>query len=155
MSNHVFRPLLVALIIFIFILAVRHFVVPRDFGIGDRGFMYGYHRASSEQDWANFRVKYQGKKFCGECHDKEYKNNMSSSHKVLDCEGCHGPALEHPDNPEKLSIDRNNGLCLRCHAKLPYPTSLRGEMKGIDPKKHNPEAGCSECHDAHRPNWEG
>ena len=40
MKNHVFRPLIVFIGIVILILAARLVLVPKDFGIGQRGYMY-------------------------------------------------------------------------------------------------------------------
>ncbi len=70
--------------------------------------------------------------------------------KKIECENCHGPALEHPSDPQKLTIDRSRELCLRCHTYLPYPTSKRAEMKGIDPDQHNPGGECVGCHNPHQ-----
>ena len=58
--------------------------------------------------------------------------------------------MDHPKNPKKLQIDRSRGLCLRCHAYLPYPTSGRAKIKGIDPDKHNANIECVQCHDPHK-----
>ena len=154
MKSHVWRPLWVLLAVIALAFVARHFVVPSDFGTGERGFMYGYHRQSSEDDWKAFKVKYLTKEYCKECHIDKYESNMSSKHRAIQCENCHGPAIDHPDDPEKLVIDKSRALCIRCHAKLPYPTSKRGEMKGINPDEHNPGDECSMCHDAHSPDME-
>ena len=153
MKSHVWRPLVVVLVLLAVLLTARHFFVPADFGVYERGFMYSYHRKGSETDWENFKVKYKGKQYCADCHE-EYAKNMSSPHKIIQCENCHGPATDHPDVVEKLPIDRARELCLRCHAKLQYPTSMRGDIKGIDPLTHNPGQGCFKCHDPHHPNLE-
>jgi hypothetical protein len=39
---------------------------------------------------------------------------------------------------------------LRCHTHLPYPTSKRAEIRGLDPDRHNPSLECAGCHDPHR-----
>jgi len=130
---------------------VRPLVVPSDFGVGERGFMYSYHRKSNEDEWKAFKVKYQSKQYCKDCHEDKYNANMSSKHKIIQCENCHGPAIDHPENPEKLVIDKRRELCIRCHSRLPYPTSLRATIKGINPTEHNPEYECSTCHDPHSP----
>ena len=154
MSSHVLRPVFVALGLVIVIFIARSIMVPSDFGVSERGFMYGYHREGNEAEWANFKVKYKSKKYCEDCHVDEVAGNLASPHRIIECENCHGPALEHPDDPEKLPIDKSRGLCLRCHAKLPYPTSLRSEIKGIDPQGHHPEGACASCHNPHHPNLE-
>ncbi|MDH5299552.1 MAG: cytochrome c3 family protein [Desulfobulbaceae bacterium] len=151
MKNHVLRPLWVAIGLVALVLLVRHFMVPADFGVHGRNFTYGFHRLGSIDDWKAFPVKYRGKELCGECHEDKAGENQSGKHRIIQCENCHGPALGHPENPEKLPIDRSRELCLRCHAALPYPTSKRGELPVIDPAEHNPGAACSECHNPHNP----
>lgn len=133
------------------VLLVRPLIVPSDFGVGERGFMYGYHRKGNEDEWKAFKVKYQSKEYCKDCHEDKYNANMSSKHKIIQCENCHGPAIDHPENPAKLVIDKSRALCVRCHARLLYPTSMRANIKGINPTEHNPENECSSCHDPHSP----
>lgn len=133
------------------VLLTRPLIVPSDFGVGERGFMYSYHRKGSEADWRAFKVKYQTKDYCGECHEDHYESNMASKHKIIQCENCHGPAFDHPEEPEKLEVNRDRSLCLRCHAYLPYPTSYRSHMKGIIDAEHNPGDPCADCHDPHSP----
>jgi predicted CXXCH cytochrome family protein len=147
---HVFRPLLAVLAVAALILTARVFVVPKDFGIHERGYMFGWYRKSNEEEWKAVKVNFQGKEYCKDCHAEQEKKVLSSAHKIIECENCHGPAREHPSEPPKLTIDRTRDLCLRCHTYLAYPTSKRAEIKGIDPGQHNPGAECSGCHDAHR-----
>ena len=45
-------------------------------------------------------------------------------------------------------------LCLRCHTSLPYTTSERKRIPGIDPKEHNIDENCVDCHDPHNPRLE-
>jgi hypothetical protein len=53
------------------LLIVRHFIVPKDFGVEEGGnFTYNYHRLSSTDDWKNFKVKYRGREYCQECHEE-------------------------------------------------------------------------------------
>lgn len=155
MSNHAWRPLWVVLIIVALIFVARFFYVPSDFGTHERGFMYGYYRKSNEEDWKKVQVKYRTREYCRDCHPDKIETNQSSKHAVIQCENCHGPALNHPDNPPKLAIDKSRDLCIRCHAKLPYPSSKRGELKGIDPATHNPDMECSTCHNPHKPDLGG
>jgi predicted CXXCH cytochrome family protein len=151
MKSHVWRPLFVVLGALALAMVARYFIVPRDFGVGERGFMYSFHRMSNEDEWKAFKVKYQGKEYCGECHEEKYEANMGSKHKIIQCENCHGPAIDHPEDPEKLTINRSRALCIRCHAALPYPTSHRKDLPAIDPAEHNPDEKCAECHDPHEP----
>lgn len=154
MKSHVWRPLWVLLGVIALAFVARHFIVPSDFGVGERGFMYSFHRKSNEGEWKDFKVKYLTKEYCKECHDEKYESNMASKHREIECENCHGPAIDHPEDPEQLIIDTSRALCIRCHAYLPYPTSQRAEIRGINPEEHNPDEDCSMCHDPHEPDLE-
>jgi hypothetical protein len=158
MKNHVWRPLIVVIGIVALILAVRAVYVPKDFGVQERGYMYGWHRKSNETDWKNFVVKYQGIEYCNNCHPDKVESIRKTPHTIIQCENCHGPAGRpdgtvhyDPDKLPKLSIDRSRELCLRCHFPLKYPTSDRRKIRGIDPEQHNPGIECSSCHNPHNP----
>ena len=118
MRSHVLRPLWVAIALVLLILIVRPFLVPDDFGVHGRDFTYGYHRLSNVQEWKDFPMKYQGKEYCAECHEENIQQIASSPHKAIQCENCHGPGIGHPEENQKLPIDRTREQCLRCHALL-------------------------------------
>lgn len=160
MKSHVWRPLIVVIGLVAAILVFRLFYVPNDFGSSSAGFMYGYHRQSNAEEWKQQPVKYRdtGKQkmheYCGECHGDEVKIRTEDLHGIIPCENCHGPALDHPEEPEALLIDRSRDLCLRCHTNLEYATSERRRIPGIQPDQHNPGEACVECHDPHNPRLE-
>ena len=150
-SSHAWRPLLVFVAIVALLLTVRHFYVPNDFGVHERGYTYGWYRGLSVGDWKWLPIKYQGRESCAECHRKQVVSIRDMPHASIQCENCHGPALDHPSDPAKLTIDTTRELCLRCHASLPYPSSARGGLRSIDPATHNPGQPCVECHSPHQP----
>ena len=150
-KSHVWRPLYVVIAVIALILVARYYYVPKDFGVGERGFMYGYHRAGNEDEWKDYKVKYQSKDYCKDCHPDKIESINKSRHSIIQCENCHGPAVDHPADPLKLSIDRSRNQCLRCHTRLSYPLSDRGKIRGIDPETHNPENECADCHNPHNP----
>ncbi|MDF1578630.1 MAG: cytochrome c3 family protein [Desulfurivibrionaceae bacterium] len=154
MKNHLLRPLWCILAAIALILIARHFMVPDDFGVHGKGFTYGFHRLSNVKEWQDFKVKYRGREYCRECHEEKVEKSNSSRHRAIQCENCHGPAVDHPDDPETLAIDTGRGLCLRCHAALPYPDNPRSQIISIDNAEHNPDTDCSECHDPHNPDRE-
>jgi predicted CXXCH cytochrome family protein len=154
MKNHAWRPLIVVIAAVALLLLVRAQVVPSDFGVNGKNFTYGFHRKGSIDDWQAVKVKYRGKEYCRECHEEKVTENLASPHKVIQCENCHGPAIDHPDNPALLTVDKSRGLCLRCHAGLPYPQSQRSKLPAIDPLQHNPDQECVGCHNPHQPNLE-
>ena len=151
MNNQVWRPLYIAIAVVLIGLTVRLFIVPSDFGAHERGYMYGWHRKSNEQEWGAIPVKYRTAKVCRECHRDKYEDIKDSPHGIISCENCHGPNYDHPNNPKSLEINRSRSLCLRCHAKLPYRGTLRGSFKGINPDSHYPQAECMMCHYPHNP----
>lgn len=141
------------------ILIFRFFYVPADFGSGKYGFMYSFHRASNVDEWKALEPKYrdtgtqQMREFCLDCHDY-ISLRTEDMHGIISCENCHGPGLDHPENPDRLSIDRSRELCLRCHTDLPYTTSERKRIPGHNPDEHNPGMSCVDCHDPHNPRLE-
>lgn len=154
MKNHVLRPLWLALAAIALLLVARYLMVPDDFGVNGHSFTYGFHRLSNVAEWQNFPAKYQKKGYCQDCHEDKVSENSASLHRNIQCENCHGPALAHPDKPEKLTVDRSRELCLRCHSILAYPSSQRGRLKGVDPDRHNPGEPCADCHNPHHPDQE-
>jgi hypothetical protein len=162
MKNHVFRPLIVVIGLVVLVLIFRFFYVPKDFGTHENGYMYGWYRTSNIEDWKNVKVKYQGSEYCKDCHADKLESISQSPHMNIQCENCHGPAgtpegIVHfdQDKSPKLPIDRSRGQCLRCHAKLAYPSSGRKSIRGIDPDKHNTDIECVACHNPHKPSLEG
>ena len=155
MKNHVLRPLFVVIAGVALLLVVRHFIVPKDFGVEEGGnFTYNYHRLSSTDDWKNFKAKYRGREYCQECHEENVESILDSPHEIIEYENCHGPAIDHPDNPEALAIDTSRALCLRCHTYLPSTPSQRSDLPGIDSQDHNPGENCVDCHNPHNPDLE-
>lgn len=151
MKNHVWRPLLLVLAIVGGIFTVRFFIVPSDFGIHERGYMYGWHRKANETEWQKYPVKYKTSVVCRECHKDKYADIKDSPHGTVSCENCHGPNFDHPRDPVGLTIDRSRALCIRCHAYLPYKDNVRAKIPGINPETHHPQAECIMCHYPHDP----
>ena len=151
MKNHVLRPVFVVIAVVVGIVFTRTLLVPGDFGVYERGYMYGWHRKSNEEEWKTVRVKYKTSKACPECHEDKYNAIKDSPHAMISCENCHGPSYDHPKDPLGLSIDRRRDLCIRCHSYLPYKASGRGDIPGINPETHYPQAECVLCHIPHNP----
>jgi len=151
MKWHVLRPLWVAIGLVGTILVARVFLVPDDFGIHGRNFTYGFHRLGNIQEWKDFPVKYQGREYCVECHEENVQSVNASPHEPVECENCHGPAVNHPDDVEFLPIDSSRELCLRCHAFLDYPNSSRAQIPHINNRMHKRRRECAQCHNPHDP----
>lgn len=151
MKSHVWRPLIIVAVIIAMLMLGHNFLVPQDFGIWERGYMYGWHRKGNETDWKAVKVRYRTTAYCKSCHEDKYNDLHRSPHADIMCENCHGPALNHPDDPPTLKIDRRRELCIRCHSLLPYRDSVRGAIRGIIPVTHYPGAECVMCHYPHNP----
>lgn len=136
------------------ILLFRALYVPDDFGVQDRGYTFGFHRLGNEQEWKALPAKFKESAYCNDCHDDKVSSLNAAQHAMIPCENCHGPALNHPEDPEKLTIDRSRDLCIRCHSELIMPSSGRSNIPGIDPATHNAGLECSECHNPHNPSLE-
>lgn len=161
MKRHALRPLYVTLGLIAIILVLRPFVVPKDFGIHLQdtpygGYSQGYYRKGDEDYWRAIKVKHKGIDYCKDCHSEQYGKITRSRHAKVQCENCHGPSVEHPERPEKLSIDRTRELCLRCHAYLPYRPLVYAQLLGRpltlkmqDPDTHNAGIECVTCHNPH------
>ena len=54
---HVLRPLFAVLVVAALILIARVFLVPQDFGIHERGYMFGWYRKANEEEWKALKVK--------------------------------------------------------------------------------------------------
>lgn len=155
MKSHVWRPLYIAIALILLGVAARFMVVPADFGVHARGYMYGWHRLSNEAEWKGVTVKYRTAETCTPCHKIQFDDIKDSPHGAISCENCHGPNRDHPRDPQRLEINRSRSLCLRCHSRLPYNGSLRGSMKGVNPKTHHPQVECMLCHYPHNPKRPG
>jgi predicted CXXCH cytochrome family protein len=149
--SHAWRPLLVVVALLALLFVVRQIYVPGDFGVQESGYTYGWYREQSVTDWKWLTAKYQGKESCAPCHQRQVEAISDEPHSGIQCENCHGPALDHPSDPAKLTIDRTRELCLRCHARLPYPSSARRYLRAIDPASHGSGRPCVECHVPHEP----
>ncbi|MDP2277261.1 MAG: cytochrome c3 family protein [Nitrospirota bacterium] len=137
------------------LIAVRKALVP-SFQAVDGDYRYQWHRVDNEKEWKDFPVKYKGAGYCKDCHAGQYAKITASRHAKVQCENCHNPAVNHPDNPPKLAVDRSRELCLRCHSSLPYRPVVYVELpKGAvqlkmkNPDEHNPGVECVTCHNPH------
>lgn len=154
MKNHVLRPLWVALALVAVVLVARQFMVPEDFGVHGESFTYNFYRLGNVDEWKAFPVKYQGRERCARCHEENAEEMAGSRHARMQCENCHGPGAGHPKEVRQLPIDGSRDLCLRCHQKLEYPSSLRAELPGINGERHGKNRECRKCHNPHHPDLE-
>ena len=149
------RLLLLTVGIVVSYLVARYFLTPASFG--DYSWFretpapfgqYGWFRANAMGEIASLPRTYAGRKACEECHDDEQKKLSAKEHKNLSCEGCHGPAKAHADNPDIKPDILNYSHCIRCHEANP---SRPKTHKQIASRTHYPGQKCTECHVPHQP----
>jgi len=95
-------------------------------------------------------VKFAGSTACQDCHDDVAARKAKGFHKNLACEGCHGPAVKHTEDPSavKPPAPRDRKFCPACHA---YDPSRPTGFPQINVTSHNPLKPCISCHNAHDP----
>jgi hypothetical protein len=126
------------------LLFVRQQFVPESFGD------IGHYRADVVPIIAAQEIRYAGLEACAECHVDEAEVKQSSYHRGLTCEGCHGAAADHADDPTERQpyVPKGREACLRCHSYLAArPTGFPQIIERV----HNPMEGCAGCHDPHDP----
>jgi hypothetical protein len=158
--SHIIRLTLVLAAALAAFLALKDFATPKSW---DHDASY---RLDATTDLQQQPALYGGNASCRDsaCHglekDHEAKWSLlqSAVHETLACEGCHGALGKHVQDGAKVAdafIERDNTLCLRCHARLLgrdskvaqfRPTTGVHKMAGVTQTTR-----CSNCHDAHAP----
>jgi hypothetical protein len=128
-------------------LVLRHFLVPKTFGL------YGHYRAASLIDNAQPEIHYAGQQACFKCHQDIEDKKVQDVHSEIHCETCHGPGEKHSLNSKKEDILKPSGraFCGKCHSL--NAAKLKSAIFQIDLAKHNIGKNCIECHNPHQP-WE-
>jgi hypothetical protein len=95
------------------------------------------------------------KAMCVECHSDVQEIIENDVHADLSCIICHGPGLEHVENPEAGNIQKisSREYCGKCHDMNPArPAEL---ITQVDISTHNADfEKCTDCHNPHQV-WEG
>jgi len=142
--DQVRRLLIVFAVLLIGWLFVREHMIPATFG--ERG----HYRAAAVDSIAALPVSYVGQAECEMCHDDVGELKRKSYHRDVSCEVCHGPGVDHLEDPSTnlLFQPKERGLCTLCHS---YSASKPTGFPQIDPLLHNPVDPCMKCHDPHDP----
>ncbi|HEX9401471.1 MAG TPA: cytochrome C [Anaeromyxobacter sp.] len=149
-ARHVFRVVLVLLLLVIAVVIGRSFLIPRSFGT------YGNYRFDNVAEQAAARPPlHAGAKSCADCHDDRYVAVGKGRHAKVSCEVCHAPLGKHVKDGDvvaKMPIDRSVRLCAYCHRKIdgrpagfPQIVLEKHVDGGLGAK------GCLDCHDPHSP----
>jgi hypothetical protein len=142
--EQVTRLSILLIILIVFFIIVRSWLVPPDFG------EYGHYRTSAIDENISQEIIYAGQDICYDCHDEVVESKSLGYHKNIACEVCHGPAANHTDDPEEFVLEapRERGYCPICHEYLPSrPTGF----PQIVAASHNPMRPCIACHEPHDP----
>ena len=108
------------------------------------------HRSAAVAVESTRPIKHAGSATCQSCHDDVAQKKQQGWHRGLACEGCHGAAAAHADDPDKTkpAVAQARKVCRVCHA---YDPSRPTGFPQIDPVAHNPMVACVKCHNAHEP----
>jgi len=165
-TKHLWRAILIWVIITLVYLLGRGFLVPASFG------KYGYYRGDNLQEQMNIRVPRHGTgiESCAFCHEDRVAAIAETPHVVINCETCHGPLITHVDYPSieeflanpqsfertgEMEIHSAQELCIKCHDSQPakpkgYPQVVVVEHLEDREMELAPDV-CLECHDPHDP----
>ena len=143
MPKHIRRLLLILGIIAIAAIAAKVFFTASSFGV------FGHYRADSVPEIAAQKSKYQGVKYCQQCHTQRVSFWTKGKHQTVKCEICHGPAIGHPAKrnlpvPSKIVV-----LCSSCHEAL--PSRPQTSIKQVIIAEHMGKQACIDCHNPHSP----
>ena len=142
--DQVVRVSILFIVAIVALVVVRQQLIPESFG------ELGHYRAEAVTVAAELPIHYAGQQACVECHDDTAEIKASSYHRSLTCEGCHGPAADHVEDPTEVLplVPGGRSTCIRCHAYRPSrPTGFPQIIENL----HNPMEPCMSCHDPHDP----
>jgi hypothetical protein len=120
----------------------RSLAVPEGFG------EEGFYRMQGPGSVAAAAPQHAGMSACMDCHPDKSEDSTHVKSGVH-CESCHGPAGKHVEDWEasKPFVPSTRADCARCHSKVVARPSWYPQ---IDPKVHNPDSRCVDCHVVHQ-----
>jgi hypothetical protein len=155
-ARHVFRALLVLLVVIVAVSLGRGFLRPASYG------QFGPYRGENVAEQMAVRPpQHGGAASCGVagCHAEQPKAHAAGRHQAVSCEICHGPLALHVTAGQKsaaMPVDRSFGLCARCHRKiLGRPEKFPQVV--LDQHVRDQGGGqvqgqvCLDCHNPHSP----
>lgn len=156
---------IVGILIVVVIIAIigGYLFKPKDFG-NHGSLFYKFYRLSAIDDEARRPIKFLTNSSCKKCHNVEYSMQVSSVHKTVSCEFCHGSGSSHVDFNGKIigHLERKKGKelvkqCLRCHNGKVLARKRNKFIKTIIMPDHLKEQkvklthSCDQCHVVHAP----
>jgi hypothetical protein len=154
-ARHVFRALLVLLVVVVAVSLGRGSLRPKSYG------QFGSYRADNVPEQMHIRPpQHGGVASCAECHDAQAQKRAAGIHRTVSCEICHGPVAIHAGGGKRIAampVDPSFTLCARCHRKIlgrpeTFPQVVLdqhvADMGGPLPVQGR---ACLDCHDPHSP----
>lgn len=156
-TKHLWRVVLILMLIFVGGIVTRHFLIPDSFGLA------GPYRYEALRDIKQQHPVHGSRTACQSCHADVWDTNQAGKHASVNCEVCHAPLTFHANDTEKIAdmpSNRTTRLCADCHQVLPAKPD---DMPQVDLMEHlislevAPENGeiedgtCLVCHDVHNP----
>jgi hypothetical protein len=143
-SEHLIRLALVAVVLVLAFLAIRHALVPPGFG------KYGHYRPASLDEIAARTPVFAGREACASCHDDIVTAKSKGPHANVGCEACHGPLGRHAQDftSQKPVLPDTAKLCVICHeADSAKPKTFPQVVS----REHAGDTACGACHNPHQP----
>jgi len=146
MPVHIVRLLL--LLVTFLILAV----IARNYLLDPSYYQFGNYRGDAVVELAAGEPQFRGSAYCQECHADRHTEWMTSTHRGVKCEVCHGAAREHPANGALPKPADTIKLCTLCHEAMPTRPATQPQIVVAEhPFKHEGTLQCVTCHNPHSP----
>lgn len=129
--------------------AARFYLVDPSF------YKYGHFRADAVPELAAAEPVYKGSAFCLDCHEQRKTDWSTGTHRVVQCEVCHGVYLGCPENGPAMIPANTIRLCTMCHEAMPARPASQPQVVLAEhpfPDEEKPE--CKTCHNPHLPTVE-
>jgi hypothetical protein len=143
-SEHLIRLALVAVVLVLAFFAIRHVLVPRDFG------KYGHFNPAALDVIAARTPVFAGREACAACHDDVVTAKSKGPHANVGCEACHGPLGRHAQDftSQTPVLPDTAKLCVICHEADPAKPKTFPQVVS---REHAGDVACGTCHNPHQP----
>ncbi len=110
---------------------------------------FGFYKGKdNSQEWKQVPANYADPVTCNTCHINNYNTLISSVHKPMSCENCHGPGGTHESTGAPMVINTSAELCKQCHTAV---LGRQSTFPQIDITTHGHQQDCVTCHNPHNP----